>query len=209
MSYSPQTDFLGLLRQTPNGARVASVPGADWLLAAFARIGLIQLWVNPDNPPTVGNLATQVWLKTSSSDWATEGTVWLWNADAGAFTAATPVLWSRLLGATFAAAREMDPSASIVLSAADLGLLLTNRNSAVIQFTLPVASMVDGGTIEFLTTQDGLLTVALAQGETKLNWGSDQTVVSISAAEIGAYLKVRSANGQWFVISGDGEWLLS
>jgi hypothetical protein len=184
------------------------MPGVDWLLAAFARIGLITLWANPDNAPSTGNVATTVWLKVSSTDWAAEGTVYLWDSDAEAFAPATPVLWSRLLGATFAVAREMDPDASRTLTSADLGLLFTNRNSAVIEYTLPVASTVDGGMLEFLTTQNGLLTIALADGDTQLNWGGDSTTISIAGAQIGAYLKLRSVNGQWFVISGDGEWLL-
>jgi hypothetical protein len=208
MAYASNTDALALIRQTAGGARVASMPGVDWLLAAFARIGLVTLWVDPDSAPSTGNVATTVWLKTSSTSWATEGAVYLWDGDVTAFVAATPELWSRLLASTFAVAREVDLGASKVLTSADAGLLFTNRASPVIEFTLPVASTVDGDVYEFLTTQSGLLTVKLAAGDTQLNWGGDSTTINIAGAQIGAYLKLRSVNGQWFVLSGDGEWLL-
>lgn len=95
MSYNPTTDFLGLLRQTADGARLERMPGLDYVVAAMARAGLFSLSVG-QTPPTV-NQPTTVWLRPSLPSWTAEGAVYLWNAPTGAYVPATSALWNALL----------------------------------------------------------------------------------------------------------------
>lgn len=98
MSYNRTTDFLGLLRNTGNGARLEAMPGLDWLMTGLAAAGMFTLWVHPTTAPQ-SNQATTVWLKTNSASFAAEGSVWLWHASAAAFQPATPQLWQSLFAA--------------------------------------------------------------------------------------------------------------
>jgi hypothetical protein len=61
----------------------------------MARAGLFRLSVG-QTAPTV-NQVTTVWLKPSVPSWVAEGTVYLWDAAAGAYAVATPFLWNVLL----------------------------------------------------------------------------------------------------------------
>lgn len=96
MSYTPASDFLALLRNTPGGERLLSMPGLDFTISALARAGLFRLWTGETPPLT--NQTTTVWLKPAQPSWSAEGAVFLWDAVAGGFTGATPELWSTLLG---------------------------------------------------------------------------------------------------------------
>lgn len=120
MAYNPSTDFLALLRQTSGGIRVESMPGLDYVLSAMARAQLFNLWVNPTSPPTV-NPAPTVWLKASSVSYATEGSVFLYNADTGNFQPANPQLWR----AVFAAAAAVSVFQSVTGNSANIGILTT------------------------------------------------------------------------------------
>lgn len=95
MAYNRANDFLGLLRNTntPQGVRSVSMPGIDYVVATMAAMGMFTLWVDPVNAPS-SNQATTVWLKTSTTPWAIEGTIWLWNG--ATYVPATPQLWGAL-----------------------------------------------------------------------------------------------------------------
>lgn len=97
--YTPTTDFMALLRQTPGGMRVLRMPGLDFTMEALARIGLFQVWVAQTAPITA--LTTTVWLKPNfPNSWAAEGTVYLYDIASGVFLPATPALWSALISAS-------------------------------------------------------------------------------------------------------------
>jgi hypothetical protein len=98
MAYNSLTDFLGLIRQTSNGARVESMPGMDYVLAALARAGMFDLHVSATEPTT--DQATTAWLQPASAgSWTGEGTLFLWNAVNAAYEPATPALWKALIEA--------------------------------------------------------------------------------------------------------------
>lgn len=97
MSYTANTDFLALLRNASGGERVLSMPGLDYVVASFARAGLITLSVGQTAP--VINQATTAWFKPALPSWAAEGVLYLWNAGAAAYQPATPALWKTYIGA--------------------------------------------------------------------------------------------------------------
>lgn len=95
MSYTSTSDFLALLRNTPGGERLMSMPGLDYVVAALARANMFRLWVGQTAP--VANQATTVWLNPAQPSWSAEGLVLLWDAVSGQFLPATPELWTSLL----------------------------------------------------------------------------------------------------------------
>lgn len=97
MSYQPAIDFIGLLRQTANGTRSVRMPGLDYVVSAFARAGLFNVWVA--QTPPVANFATTVWVKPAASSWAAEASVFLYDRASAAYIPATPTLWFTLLSA--------------------------------------------------------------------------------------------------------------
>jgi hypothetical protein len=213
VAYAPTTDFLALLRTLPDGtARLASIPGLDWAVAVLARAGAISVWVHPDSGPTK-NASKTVWLKASSTSWATEGTVYLWDFVSQSYQPATPALWSALFVAVASTVKQTDPVTSQVLTTDQAGGLFTNAGSVTIQYTLPVASDCPGATFEFAVTQSGALNIAVANnGQSNadtVRFGLTTTKIGINSAYLGSYLKVRSISGQWFVIGSEGTWTLT
>jgi len=95
MAYNPSTDFLALLRSTGGGVRTEQMPGLDYVVAALARAGFINLVVSASAPTS--NQATTVWFQPASPSWSAEGVLFLWNAAAVAYQPATPALWAALL----------------------------------------------------------------------------------------------------------------
>lgn len=91
--YVPASDFLALLRTTPQGVALARAPGLDIVLAALARANMFRLYVGL-SPPTT-NQATTAWLQPAQPSWTAEGTFWLWNGTA--YVTATPALWGKLI----------------------------------------------------------------------------------------------------------------
>lgn len=99
MAYNPATDLLALARQTPNGVRVASVPGMDYVLAALARAGMFNMTVSDTAPTT--DQATTAWLVPApAGSWSAEGQLFLWDAGLAAYAVATPALWIAFLEAS-------------------------------------------------------------------------------------------------------------
>lgn len=95
MSYSPSTDFLGLLRQTSGGVRSVRMPGLDYVVDAMARAGLFDLVIQ-QTAPVVGQLST-AWFKPAVPSYASEGVLYLWNASTNEYEPATPDLWAAML----------------------------------------------------------------------------------------------------------------
>lgn len=91
MSYNPATDFLGLLRSSGGGVQSERMPGLDYVVAALARMGFINLSIGQVAPTT--NKPSTVWFQPAIPSWAAEGTTFLWNAAAGSYQPATPALW--------------------------------------------------------------------------------------------------------------------
>jgi hypothetical protein len=97
MSYSPNTDFLALLRTTGGGSRFLRMPGLDYVVQAMARANMFTTWVG-QTPPVV-NVETTVWVKPAFPNaWAAEASIFIYNTVAGEFQPATPALWSAILG---------------------------------------------------------------------------------------------------------------
>lgn len=167
MSYNPLTDFLGLLRQDAGSVELERMPGLDYVVAALARAGLFSLSVGQTAPTS--NQSTTVWLKPSVPSWVAEGTVFLWNASAGAYELATPALWNVIFspagyafqsvagitnainaGTTILAVRRAAPTAT-ALVLPNLGAQwLTGRPLKIVDWSTAVVNH-----IITLTTLDG------------------------------------------------------
>lgn len=92
MAYNPLTDFVALLRKAGSNVSLAEMPGLDFVIAAMARAGMFQLWTGQDAPVTNQNVTA--WLKPSSPSWVAEGTMYLYDPNAGTWNVATPALWA-------------------------------------------------------------------------------------------------------------------
>lgn len=95
MSYSPTTDFLGLLRQTSGGMRTLDMPGLDFIVAGLARAGLIKLSIGLT--PPIASQPTTAWFKPASPSWSAEGVLYLWNGVTAEYEVATPALWASFI----------------------------------------------------------------------------------------------------------------
>jgi hypothetical protein len=113
------------------------MPGLDFVTSALQRIGLFGLWVHPSNPPTT-DVSSTVWLKTSSTSWSAEGSIFLYNATTATFEPATPALWR----AIFVAASGANVFQSVTGGAAAVNALTTllaveRDNPGLTGLTLP------------------------------------------------------------------------
>ena len=95
--YNPTTDFLALWRNNGSSVSKLDMPGLDYVIAALARAGAINVAVAATAP--VANQSTTAWLKTAVPSSSAEGTFWLWDATASAYAAATPGLFLAFLQA--------------------------------------------------------------------------------------------------------------
>lgn len=136
MSYTPNTDFLALLRQTAGGARVADMPGLDFVVAALSRAGLFTLSVGQTAPTT--SVQTTAWLKPAIPTWSAEGTVFLYNAATAQYESASYALWTAFLAPGIAGYSFQNvalPTANVV---SGTSLLAIQRvNPAATALTLP------------------------------------------------------------------------
>lgn len=167
MSYSPTTDFLGLLRITGGGVRSARMPGLDFVIEALARAGLFLLSVG-QTPPTTNQAAT-VWFQPSLPSWVAEGVVFLWNAGTQSYQPATPALWLAFLspggslfqliaaatgvvgpGTTLLAVQRAAPAATALVLPNLAAQVLTQRKLQIIDFSTGVTNHAIT-----LTTPDG------------------------------------------------------
>ena len=112
MSYTPTTDFLALIRQASGGAKLAEMPGLDYVLAAMERAGIINLYVGQSAP--IVNQPTTVWLQPAQPSWTAEGVVFLWNASTAAYETATSALWAALLSGASSVFQAVTGNSAIV-----------------------------------------------------------------------------------------------
>src|ERR1700730_5429546 len=119
MSYNPSTDFIGLLRLVGSGVRSERMPGLDYVVAALAPAGVLNLSVGRAEPPT--SQVNTAWLRTAIPSWTAEGTLWLWSSVSGSYQPATPALWIALLaaGASTGPSRIVTISGAFVMGTAD------------------------------------------------------------------------------------------
>lgn len=97
MVYNPAADFVGLWRNNAGQVSKSEMPGLDFLVAALARAGVINLVVAAA-PPVVSQSVT-AWLRTAVPSYSAEGALFLWDAVSAAYVAATPALFLSMLQA--------------------------------------------------------------------------------------------------------------
>jgi hypothetical protein len=95
MSYAPSTDFVALWRNQSGGAAKAEMPSLDLVLQALNRAGLITVQFS-DTQPTAGQ-PTTMWYRPANPTYIGEGVLYLWDATATAYVAATPTLFAKYL----------------------------------------------------------------------------------------------------------------
>lgn len=140
MSYASTTDFLALLRQTSGGVRTERMPGLDYLVSALARAGMFQLSVGQSAPTTNQNVTA--WFRPAVPSWASEGVLYLWEADTAQYMPATAMLWSELFITTAAATNiQMVTGPGPVNINGTANIVLVNQSvSAPITLVMPLAS---------------------------------------------------------------------
>lgn len=144
MSYTPAIDFLALLRSTGGGVRTERMPGLDYVVAALARAGLLQLVVGQVAP--TADQANTAWFKPGVPSWAGEGTLFLWNAATAEYEVATIALWRALLGGGSAGPTVVQnitvagPTAVQV----NAGIVLVQNVGVAVALTMPPAATMDG-----------------------------------------------------------------
>lgn len=97
MAYNPVTDFVGLWRLAAGQVSKLEMPGLDFVLAAFARSGLITLSVSAT--PPLANQSTTAWLQAAVPSNTAEGTLRLWDPVGAAYVPATAALFLKMLEA--------------------------------------------------------------------------------------------------------------
>ncbi len=147
MSYSPVTDFIGLLRSTAGGVRAERMPGLDYVITAISRIGLFKVSVS--STPPIANQSTTVWLLPASPSWVAEGSVFLWNAGTSEYELATPQLWSAFLSTATAGATPIIQD--VVTNAANVNaattILRVQNVGAPVTLTMPLSSAKVGAVL--------------------------------------------------------------
>lgn len=214
MGYTPTSDFLALFRTLSDGkVRSASMPGLDFVMAALSRAGLVTLWTNVATAPEF-NQETTVWLKPSSTSYAGEGSVWLWNASTQTFEPATPDLWAAMFDAFRTTNNTIAPIESRALTPQESGSLFTNANAPIINFTLPPIETAGNAVYEFLQTAEfgviGVLVDSHGNPDADvMRYGITLTRIGAVSGSTGSYLKVKAQDGSWWVIGAEGAWTLS
>jgi len=95
MVYNPATDFVGLWRIITGGVEKGEIPGLDFVVAALGRAGILNVVVSGTAP--TANQATIAWFQPANPSYSAEGALYLWNADASTYQAATPALFYAFL----------------------------------------------------------------------------------------------------------------
>jgi hypothetical protein len=95
MVYNPATDFLALWRNIAGTVSKTEMPGLDYVVAALARAGFINLSVSATAP--VVSQATTAWLQAAVPSYSAEGIMHLWDPVAASYAPATPALFFKML----------------------------------------------------------------------------------------------------------------
>ena len=140
MSYDPLTDFMGLVRRTSGGARVAQIPGLDYIIAAMARMAQFKLAVQQTAPIT--DQAETVWLRSATQSWTAEGTVFLWNKNTMEYEPATPELWHSLIHSAVDHTQDVSAVTADILF--DSSVVRVLNVGAAVDLTLPEAITKEG-----------------------------------------------------------------
>jgi hypothetical protein len=178
MSYSPITDFLGLLRATGGGVRTARMPGLDWLIEALQRVGFVNVSIGQTAPTT--NQPTTAWFQPALPTWSAEGTLFLWNAAVGAYQPATPALWNRMLS----------PSGYTFQSAPNANNIITAGTSLLaVQRAAPVATAL-----------------VLPNLAAQFNFGKDVNIIDFSTGVANHAITITTPDGS--TIMQDASWEL-
>lgn len=136
MSYNPVTDFIALLRQTANGMRSERMPGLDYVVAALARAGIVNLSVG-QLPPT-SNQVNTVWVKPSlPNSTLAECTVYVYNTSAAVYQLATPALWAALFAAGYATVFQAIVAGAGTIADETTLLAVERANPATTALALP------------------------------------------------------------------------
>lgn len=97
MTYNPATDFMALWRNTGDAVSKVELPGLDYVVAALARAGFINLVVSATAPVVSQNVTA--WLQAAVPSYSAEGVLHLWNPVTSAYAAATPALFFKMVQA--------------------------------------------------------------------------------------------------------------
>jgi hypothetical protein len=98
MVYDPTKDFLALWRNIAGVVSKTEMPGLDYVVAALARAGVVNLAVSATAP--VVSQSTTAWLKAAVPSYSAEGQLFLWDKVTTVYLAATPALFLQLLEAS-------------------------------------------------------------------------------------------------------------
>ena len=132
MVYNPALDFVGLWRSAGGNVSKMELPGLDFVVAALARAGIINLSVSATAP--VANQSTTAWLRTAVPSWSAEGSFFLWDKVTTTYLAATPALFFQFLEASAGEASVSwwtstgGPPANVVGSNGDFAIRLDTPN---------------------------------------------------------------------------------
>lgn len=142
MSYAPITDFLALLRLTSGGVRTERMPGLDYIVAALARAGLINLSVGATAPTSLQ--ATTAWFKPAVPSSSAEGILFLWNAATLQYEPASPTLWAFIFAATAASVVQDVTTVGPVTVQANANVVRVQNVGAPVALTMPLSQNMTG-----------------------------------------------------------------
>lgn len=168
MAYSSVTDFLALLRRTSGGARVESIPGLDFVVAALGRGGLYNIWIGAT--PPLANQVTTLWFAPKVPSYAGEGTVYLWNAGTNEYEVATPALWTALLSPSSSVGIVQD-----VVAAGPVNVAINARVVRIMNVGAPVSLVMP---LSASKVGDVLIT------DWALHAGANNITVTLSGGEL-------------------------
>lgn len=188
MSYSPVTDFLGIVRQLTSGVQIARMPGLDYVVAAMSRAGMFALSVGQTAP--TANQATTVWLRPALPSWTAEGNVFLWNPGTAAYELATPALWAII----FAGSPYQYQAAAATSNVVNPGTsLLAVTRAAPVTTTLSLPSIASrlGKALQIVDWSTGFVTHGIQilpkSGETimkQAQWNSYSTADQLAGVTL-------------------------
>lgn len=145
MAYNPITDFLGLVRLTSGGARVARIPGLDYVVQVMARMGMFTLVVGQIAPTT--NQASTAWFQPALQSWLREGQLFLWNSVTAQYEPASTVLWAMLLAAVRPEIVQDVTVAGPTLIQIGATVVRVQNVGAPVALTIPLAATKQGAVL--------------------------------------------------------------
>jgi len=202
VSYTPSTDFVALMRQTPGGARTVEIPGLDVVVSALARAGLINLSVGQTAPTS--NQSTTAWFKPAIPSWSAEGVLFLWNSTNGDYEVATPALWAQIFAATSSYLFQSVAGSSGIINGGTSLLAIQRNGPAATALTLPnlITQFMSGRRLQIVdfSTSVTLHTITLTtpDGATIMR-GSSFTLLSTPDQLAGVMLQPSPDLNSWVI----------